>query len=422
MIYEDLLSLWLAYLLWEFLPSLPLLEGLPITKFLLFSLKEVSFFVGSYLLRKKNCGKFFILLIFFLFSLDLTLFEFKKFLASYYFSVFFILFWFLHYYFWVRILFYGFNLKYLRILFGLYFPFLILILIDELFMFFGLKFSGKFFLLLFGVLALSPLFISKIWPLEKLSPSLLRELILNFLQKEKVKIREVYVIPSLSQKFYTAGILGFIPPFRYLFFSKGLLEILSLDEILGVLAHEVGHLKKRHSLYLFLLILTFPFFLMNALYIFIIPFVLSFKNAENLEIFLKGPYGIVFDFLVALWLFLFAFLFLRGILAYFLRSFEREADSYALESIQRAEPLISALYKIGEFSGQLYKKSWHHYGLLERILYLKRASQDPQLITMHSKKIRKKFLLWILLNMLFIVVFNLIDSHILYRLLKFFIS
>jgi len=53
-----------------------------------------------------------------------------------------------------------------------------------------------------------------------------------------------------------AAILGLIYPFRYMLFTDALLEQLSRPEVEGVVAHEVGHVKLRHMLWLGLSVLA----------------------------------------------------------------------------------------------------------------------------------------------------------------------
>ena len=429
MIYEDLLSLWIAYLLWEFLPAL-YFKVSPEFKIFLFVGKELFFLLSLLFIFKKPkisnpfksqvLERIFILLAFLFFSLDITLFNFKAFFSSYYFGDFFIIFWFLHYYFLIKIFFYRLNFEYFRILLGLYFPFFLLILADESFNFFNFHFPGQFLLFLLVILMLSPYFIIKIWPVRRVREGYFRELLDEFFKKVNLKIKDYLVLPKLGAKFYTAGVLGFIPPYRYLFFSEGLLEILSPEEVLGVLAHETGHLKKKHGFFLFLLLLTFPMSLLNFLYFVLLLFSLFFESAEEIAQFLKGPYGVYFDIGLGLTLLFYSLFFFRVIFAYLLRSLEREADLYALALLGDPMPLISSLYKIGEITGQLYRKSWHHYGLWERIQYLRYASEHPEVIHKHSLRLRRIFLLWVLLNLLMLFIFNYLGAGILEKILKIF--
>ncbi len=430
MIYEDLLSFWIAFFLWELIPSSFSWEFSPYLKIFLFISKELFFCLSLiFIARRAGSGnersyfyveKIFLLFSFIFYSFDLAFFGLKKFLSPYYFSVFPALFWFFHYYILIKIAFYRFRIGYFRILLGLILPFLILIFMEEVLDFFKISFPGQFFLLLLGVISLSPYLVIKIWPVKRLPDGPLREVIDKFLRQEGLNLRDYYILPPLGPRFYTAGVLGFIPPFRYLFFSSGILEIMDLKEILGILAHEAGHLRKRHGLYLLLVLLTFPIFILNAFYLFLFTFLILFDDLKGLDKFLQGPYAIFFDIALIIFFLSLAISFFRIIFAYFLRSLEREADLYALSRLKDPEPMTSAFYKLGEITGQLFRKSWHHYGLMERILYLNYAFQRPDLIKAHSVKLRRRLLLWILMNVIIVAFFTYLGADIFERILKIF--
>jgi len=201
----------------------------------------------------------------------------------------------LHYMFLVRFLLLRLTLNYLKILLGIILPVLLLVIFQDIFSIFNLNFEGEFFLFLIFIIIFSPFLIIKIWPVNPLDDLALREIILNFLKKNKVKINEIYVLGNLGKKLYTAGIIGFLPPFKYLFFSKPLLSILSPEEILGVVAHEIGHLKKRHNFWLLLLLLNLPLFLLTFLILsFLIAYYFSpqlidiIKNKRNFTGFIRN--------------------------------------------------------------------------------------------------------------------------------------
>jgi STE24 endopeptidase len=429
-IYEDLLSFWIAFLLWELIPPTLTCDVPFYLKLTLFISKEFFFFIVLAILGLRLAPahekfsflfeRIFLLFSFILYSLDLTLFGFKALLSPYYFSVFLVLLWFFHYYLVIKIVFYRLRPGYFRILLGLILPFMILIFLDETLAFFKIHFPGQFFLLLFVVIAFSPYFVIKFWPVERLPEGTLRDIIDKFLKQEGLSLRDYYILPRIGPRFYTAGVLGFIPPFRYLFFSSGLLEIMGLKEIFGILAHEAGHLNKRHGLYLFIVLLSFPLFLLNTLYLFLLLMSLLFSDSKGLEAFLKGPYAYFLEIGLITFLIGTSLFFLRVVFAYFLRSLEREADLYALLKIKDPEPLVSALYKLGEVTGQLYRKSWHHYGLMERILFLNYAFERPGLIRAHSVKLRRRLLLWLLGNLLGMGLFAYLGADIFEKILKIF--
>jgi STE24 endopeptidase len=350
--------------------------------------------------------KIFIGLSFIFYIIDLSFLSFKTYLDKIYFSSLIGILWFLHYMFLVRFLLLRFTLNYLKILLGIILPVLLLVIFQDIFNIFNLNFEGEFFLFLIFIIIFSPFLIIKIWPVNPLDDLALREIILNFLRKNKVKINEIYVLGNLGKKLYTAGIIGFLPPFKYLFFSKPLLSILSPEEILGVVAHEIGHLKKRHNFWLLLLFLNLPLFLLTLLilsfliaYYFLPQLIDIIKNKKTLPVSLEISLGIGLIFL--------AFIYIRYIFSFFLRQFEREADFLSAIILKSPQPIISALFKIGEVTGQLYKKSWHHYGIFERIEFLKNILIDEEFFSKTQKKflkIRMFLLLWIIFNLTIVLV------------------
>jgi STE24 endopeptidase len=356
--------------------------------------------------------KIFIGLSFIFYIIDLSFFNFKTYLDKIYFSSLIGILWFLHYMFLVRFLLLRLTLNYLKILLGIILPVLLLVIFQDIFSIFNLNFEGEFFLFLIFIIIFSPFLIIKIWPVNPLDDLALREIILNFLKKNKVKINEIYVLGNLGKKLYTAGIIGFLPPFKYLFFSKPLLSILSPEEILGVVAHEIGHLKKRHNFWLLLLLLNLPLFLLTFLILsFLIAYYFSpqlidiIKNKETLPVSLEISLGIGLIFL--------AFIYIRYIFSFFLRQFEREADFLSAIILKSPQPIISALFKIGEVTGQLYRKSWHHYGIFERIEFLKNVLINEEIFNKTQKKflrIRIILLLWIILNLALILVILYLEN------------
>jgi len=419
LIYEDLIYLWLAFIIYEFIPVTSYKISSIFLVFL-FIFKEFFFIFLLLIVRKKIhqshfihfLDKFFIGLGFVFYIIDLSFLSFKTYLDKIYFSSLIGILWFLHYMFLVRFLLLRFTLNYLKILLGIILPVLLLVIFQDIFNIFNLNFEGEFFLFLIFIIIISPFLIIKIWPVKPLDNLALREIILNFLKKNKVKINEIYVLDDLGKKLYTAGIIGFLPPFKYLFFSKPLLSILSPEEILGVVAHEIGHLKKRHNFWLLLLLLNLPLFLLTLLIIsFLVAYYFSpqlidiIKNKKTLPVSLEISLGIGLIFL--------AFIYIRYIFSFFLRQFEREADFLSAIILKNPQPIISALLKIGEVTGQLYKKSWHHYGIFERIEFLKNVLTNEEIFNKTQKKflrIRIILLLWIILNLAIILVILYLEN------------
>ena len=433
MIYEDLIFFWLAFLIVELAPSLDL--GLDVWSLvLLFLFKEVLFFLGLAFFKKalplssrlpRRVHFLIFLMIFSFFTADLSIFGVKSLFEDRYFGLIPPLLLFFHYYLPARILLYNLNLKYLRLLFALLSPLLLLYLLEETADYLSFDYplrSGSFILL---ILLVAPALMVKVLPVYELSSPYLRNLIENFTRALKIKFRNILVLKPIGPRLYTAGVLGFFPPFRYLFFSEPLLMVLDEDEVLGVIAHEVAHLRNHHGLWLFLLLFSFPLYLLNLLFLFLLPFALIFEDVDAFSEFFeinKEILEIIFSF----YLMIFAFFFFRYIFAYFLRSLEREADMFACYYLGSEVPLVKALYKVGEATGQLFEKSWHHYGLYERISFLRKMfSQEglsKEFFVKKKRRIRWLILFWLLLNLFLGLIFQYLGAPFFERLLKFFLN
>ena len=65
--------------------------------------------------------------------------------------------------------------------------------------------------------------------------------------------------PLFEGRMMTAAIMGIVPRFRYILVTDSLMELLDLDELKAVLAHEAGHAKYRHILFYLIIILGYMF-------------------------------------------------------------------------------------------------------------------------------------------------------------------
>jgi STE24 endopeptidase len=432
-IYEDLIFFWLAFLIVELAPTLDL--GLSAWSLVfLFLFKEVLFFIVLAFFKKaltlssrlpRRVHFLIFLMIFSFFTADLSILGVKSLFEDRYFGLIPPLLLFFHYYLPARILLYNLNLKYLRLFFALLSPLLLLYLLEETADYLSFDYplrTGSFILL---ILVVSPALMVKILPVYELSSPYLRNLVENFTRALKIKFRNILVLKPIGPRLYTAGVLGFFPPFRYLFFSEPLLKVLDEDEVLGVLAHEVAHLRNHHGLWLFLLLFSFTLYLLNLLFLFFLPFAFMFEDVDAFSEFFETNKEIL-EIILSFYLMIFAFLFFRYIFAYFLRSLEREADLFACYYLGSEVPLVKALYKVGEATGQLFAKSWHHYGLYERISFLKKMfSQeglDKEFFVKKKRRIRWLILFWLLLNLFLGLIFQYLGAPFFERLLKFFLN
>ena len=380
MIYEDILHLWLSFLLYLIFSDYKTSLSPSFCLFILL-LKEVLFFVFLPFFKKRVSPFLFLILIYLLFFIDITILGVGNFLNRIILGDVLIIFWFLHYYLLYRKLYYTFHKEQLKIFFGLLIPFVVFLILQDLLQFLEISFIKSLLIFILIILVLGPALVKRIWPVEPLTDPFYNAIISSFFEIHKVKIKKPYLVIKTNRPFYTAGILGVVYPFRYFFISKDLLYVLTIKDLLGVIAHEIGHIKKHHIFWLILVLLNFPLFLSIISFFLIFFFDLS-------------------SIWVAIFLAAVGFVYLRYIFAYFLRSFEREADFCSYEILGFCEPLVSALFKIGMLTGQTHKKSWHHYGIMERIEFLRNIQGKEKLWKKFFRKLKIIIITWFVIDAL----------------------
>ena len=238
--------------------------------------------------------------------------------------------------------------------------------------------GSLFWLYTWGLVALFAIFInmfysSLIVPLfNKQSPleeGELKDAIARFAQKVGFKLNAIYVIDGSKRSTKAnAYFSGFGPKKRIVLYDT-LIKDLEIDEIVGVLAHEIGHYQKKHTLSnLMLSILT------TGLTLYILSlFINSPLLAKALGVDIPGfhigiiAFGILYGPISGI----------TGLLMNILsRKFEYQADAYA-KANYNSTSLISALKKLSKNSlsnltpHPLYVfVHYSHPSLLQRIIRL----------------------------------------------------
>jgi tetratricopeptide (TPR) repeat protein len=185
----------------------------------------------------------------------------------------------------------------------------------------------------------------------------------------------------------TAGVVGLVKRFRYVLISPALLDHLSGEELKAVMAHEMGHVKKRHLVFyvVFLigyLLLAYSFFDLVFLMLF------SFDSTLDLLVSSKEEAGNALSLITTVPPLLFMFVYFRYLFGLFSRNFERQADLYALKLTGSPEGLINSLKTLTRLSGRSEDApSWHHHSISERIRFLRRCEENPSLVAKHNRKV-----------------------------------
>jgi len=246
-----------------------------------------------------------------------------------------------------------------------------------------------FLFFLVGVSIFGPVLIQKFWRCKPLANGYYRSRIEGVCRRAGLAYSDILDWPIFGGKMITAGVMGLVKKFRYILVTNSLLQLLEPEEVDAVIAHEIGHIKKKHLL--FYLAFFAGYMLLSYVAVDVIVFSiisaepiywLSNKAGFSQAAFISGIYSVV---IICVFLVYFRFIF-----GFFMRNFERQADTYVYTLFDSAKPLISTLEKIAATSGQSADKpNWHHYSIRQRIDYLTKCETDLSWIDRHNTKIKK---------------------------------
>ncbi|KIX14613.1 M48 family metallopeptidase [Dethiosulfatarculus sandiegensis] len=237
----------------------------------------------------------------------------------------------------------------------------------------------------------------RIWPQGPV-----RDLAETVLSRAGVKVSAILSWPILNGQLLTAGVLGVFSRFRYLLLTPALTRELTPSELAGVVAHEAGHVHHKH--------------LQKYLFFFIGYFVAAYALTEPLSLLLQGglyilsgwswganmlsqegPGTAAISLFMALPLVILMVVYLRYIMGYFMRNYERQADFFALRFMGEAGPLSLALEKVALLSGDIRQApSWHHFSIAQRVEALERAEDDPKVIKIHARNLKKSLNIYLI--------------------------
>ena len=252
-----------------------------------------------------------------------------------------------------------------------------------------------FLVFLFAIAIVGPAMIQKFWRCKPLETGYYRRRIENLCQKAGMEYANILHWPIFGGRMITAGVMGLIKKFRYILVTDALLQFLEPEEIDAVIAHEIGHIKKKHLLFYLVffvgyMLVSFATFDLLIYFIFFAEPIYSFLNSIGLE------QATVTSSLFSLIIILIFLIYFRYIFGYFMRNFERQADTYVYALFDSAQPLISTLEKIAVTSGQPRDKpNWHHFSIKKRVDYLKKCEADRTWITRHDSKIKKSIAVYL---------------------------
>jgi len=246
-----------------------------------------------------------------------------------------------------------------------------------------------FLIFLLGIAIIGPAMIQRFWRCEPIEPGFYRNRIEALCRRAGLDYANILYWPIFGGQMITAGVMGLIKKFRYILVTKGLMYYLEPEEVDAVVAHEIGHVKRKHLLfYLFFFIgymllsyTTFDLMIYGIIYAEPLYRLIRFSGMEQTDLF-----SILFSS-VTIVIF---FIYFRFVFGYFMRNFERQADTYVYTLFDSAAPLISTLRKIALTSGQSPDKpNWHHFSIQQRIDFLNKCEEDRSWVKGHDRRIKK---------------------------------
>jgi len=203
----------------------------------------------------------------------------------------------------------------------------------------------------------------------------LKEKIVGLAQRAGIKVTKVMKIDASKRSRHSNAYFTGIGKTKRIVLFDTLIEAMTQGEIVAVLAHEIGHWKRKHVLKSIIAVETFS---LIGLYI-------SFRLMEGdiltklFQVETATVYAkiVIIGFLAGI-----ISLPLKPLMTYFMRRHERQADSDCLELTGNAGDAISAFIKLAKenlsnlYPHPLYVLLYYsHPPVLERIRYMKKQGK-----------------------------------------------
>ena len=252
-----------------------------------------------------------------------------------------------------------------------------------------------FLFFLSTVVIIGPAMIQKFWRCKPLESGYVRSRIEKLCRRAGLEYSNILYWPIFGGRMITAGIMGLIKKFRYILITKALVRHLEPEEMDAVIAHEIGHVKRKH-LHFYLVFFIGYIFVSYTMFDLLIYFIIYTDPVYRLISSSGINHDTIISAVFSLIIIIIFFIYFRYIFGYFMRNFERQADTYVYALFPSAKPLISTFKKIVATTGQPPDKpNWHHFSIKERIEYLNLCEQDKTYIIRQDRKIKKSIAVYL---------------------------
>jgi len=240
-----------------------------------------------------------------------------------------------------------------------------------------------------------PVLVKRLWNCTPMPAGPLRGHIEDFCRQQDFR-SEILLWPLFEGRVLTAGVMGISKRLRYLLITPALLETLNTAELEGVLAHEIGHVKKYHLQLYLVLFLGFGL-LLSLIANPLLYLLLNTNTFYKLISFANNDLGSAISFWGTVPLFAIMILYFRFIFGFFMRNFERQADLHVFKALGDSRPLIRSFEKLALLTGKRDTPSWHHFGIGQRIDFLHQCEENRGLIKRHDRKVYFSLLLYVVI-------------------------
>ena len=254
---------------------------------------------------------------------------------------------------------------------------------------------GYFVCFLALVAVTGPALIQRFWRCRPLADGPARQRIASLCQRAGMRYAQILDWPIFGGRMITAGVMGLVRRFRYILVTRALLAHLTPEELDQVIAHEIGHVQRRH-LPFYLLFFAGYLVIAYAVFDLVVLAVLHLRPVYRLIRTVGIDPAALASALLALLMVAVFLVYFRFLFGFFMRNFERQADLYVYRLFASARPLIATLSKIAAASGIAPEKpNWHHFSIRQRMDYLERCEANPRWIDRHDRKVRRAVLLYL---------------------------
>jgi len=229
------------------------------------------------------------------------------------------------------------------------------------------------------VITFGPWLLRLVWQTTPLPAGPLRDRLEEVGKKQRFRCREILVWHTRNH-IPNAGVIGMVPGLRYVLITDALLAHCSDEEVEGIFAHEIGHIKQHHLSFYLLFAVGFMFFYANA-----VDLMARFGWVEQMGNVLTdelttGQAVVMLVFAAGYWALAFGYL---------SRRLEQEADLYSLGVSSDPQAFISALQKLAALSGTPRRAhSWRHFSISRRTAFLREILKHPERARRTHRRVR----------------------------------